>query len=170
MKTLLLDVVGRHPGGDARRRAYSRPSGRTAADAQAAPTKPEHRRSDFLGSANTTTAGPRGPSEYLRALSPDQDGERVSQFPRVDSSFTTAMELSLQEAVELALENTWTSSSSVTTRGSRTPEFQGESGGSGAATPGEFRRSTANTPFLSFDPWSPQRLSIDDRTSPSTIH
>jgi outer membrane protein len=78
------------------------------------------------------------------------------------------LELSLQDAVELALENSldiavqryypWVADAGI---------LKTKAGGAGFSTPGaDFSSSTANLSFLSYDPQLTSGVSVDDRSTP----
>jgi len=93
----------------------------------------------------------------------------LTNSPRIDQLIHDGkLELSMQEAVELALENSmdivvqrynpWFADTGI---------LKAKAGGFGGATPGAvFGGSTANNPLLNFDPLITTTLSIDDRNIP----
>jgi outer membrane protein TolC len=93
----------------------------------------------------------------------------LTNSPRVDQLIHDGkLELSLQEAVELALENSmdlvvqrynpWFADTGI---------LKAKAGGFSGATPGAvFGGSTANNPLINFDPLVTTVLSIDDRNIP----
>ena len=93
----------------------------------------------------------------------------LTNSPRVDQLIHDGkLELSLQEAVELALENNldivvqrynpWFADTGI---------LKAKSGGFGGTVPGAFfGGSTANNPLINFDPTVTSVLGIDDRTIP----
>jgi len=144
----------------------------TPQNAQAAPTKPATTAVPIsLGSAKYNySRAPRAFPNIFAPYAPIKIGEPgLTNSPRVDQLIHDGkLELSLQEAVELALENNmdivvqrynpWFADTGI---------LKAKSGGSGGGTPGAvFGGSTANTPFLSFDPLVTSTLSIDDRNIP----
>jgi outer membrane protein len=124
-----------------------------------------------LGSAKYNYSHAPKPFPNLFApYSPLKIGEpTLTNSPRIDQLVHDGkLELSLQEAVELALENNmdivvqrynpWFADVSI---------LKASAGGFGGATPGAFfGGSTANTPLLNFDPVITTTLSIDDRNIP----
>ena len=144
----------------------------TPQNAQAAPVKPATTAVPVsLGSAKYNySRAPRAFPNIFAPYAPIKIGEPgLTNSPRVDHLIHDGkLELSLQEAVELALENNmdivvqrynpWFADTGI---------LKAKSGGSGGGTPGAvFGGSTANTPFLSFDPLVTSTLSIDDRNIP----
>jgi len=144
----------------------------TPQNAQAAPAKSETTIVPIsLGSAKYNySRAPRAFPNIFAPYAPIKIGEPgLTNSPRVDQLIHDGkLELSLQEAVELALENNmdivvqrynpWFADTGI---------LKAKSGGSGGGTPGAvFGGSTANTPFLSFDPLVTSTLSIDDRNIP----
>jgi len=93
----------------------------------------------------------------------------MSNSPRIDQLIQEGkLNLSLQDAVELALQNNldivvqrynpWLADTGV---------LKAQAGGIGGGTPGGlFAGSSANTPFLNFDPTLTSTFSIDDRNFP----
>jgi outer membrane protein len=124
-----------------------------------------------LGSAKYNYSHAPKPFPNLFApYSPLKIGEpTLTNSPRIDQLVHDGkLELSLQEAVELALENNmdivvqrynpWFADTGI---------LKASSGGFGGATPGAFfGGSTANNPLLSFDPVITSTISIDDRNVP----
>jgi outer membrane protein len=114
--------------------------------------------------------GPKVFPDFLNIYHPIQIGEpEVTNSARLDQLIhDNKLELSLQDAVELALENSmditveryapWLADTSI---------LKAKSGGAGAPTSGSLLgSSTANLPFFSFDPLFTSSASIDDKTSP----
>jgi outer membrane protein len=97
------------------------------------------------------------------------DEPGLTNSPRVDQLIHDGkLELSLQQAVELALENNmdivvqrytpWLADTGI---------LKAESGGFGGAVPGAaFAGSTANNPLINFDPLVTAALTVDDRKIP----
>src|SRR2546427_6191629 len=124
-----------------------------------------------LGSAKYNyTRAPRPFPNLLAPYSPIKIAAPVlTNSPRVDQLIHDGkIELSMQEAVELALENSmdivvqrynpWFADTGI---------LKAKAGGFGGATPGAvFGGSTANNPLLNFDPLITTTLSIDDRNIP----
>jgi outer membrane protein len=93
----------------------------------------------------------------------------LTNSPRIDQLIHDGkLELALQDAVELALENSldivvqrynpWFADTGI---------LKAEAGGFGGVTPGAvFGGSTAGNPLLNFDPVLTQTISIDDRNIP----
>jgi outer membrane protein len=93
----------------------------------------------------------------------------LSNSPRIDQLIHDGkLELSLQEAVELTLENSmdivvqrynpWFADTGI---------LKAEAGGFGGGTPGAvFGGSSANNPLLNFDPLITTTVSVDDRNIP----
>src|SRR6266403_466468 len=144
----------------------------TPQNAQAAPVKPATTAVPVsLGSAKYNySRAPRAFPNIFAPYAPIKIGEPgLTNSPRIDQLIHDGkLELSLQEAVELALENNmdivvqrynpWFADTGI---------LRAKSGGSGGGTPGAvFGGSTANIPFLSFDPLLTSTLSIDDRNIP----
>lgn len=114
--------------------------------------------------------GPRVFPDFLNMYRPIHVGEpEVTNSPRLDQLIhDNKLELSLQDAIELALENSmditveryapWLADTSI---------LKAKSGGAGAPTTGGLLgSSTANLPFFSFDPLFTSSASVDNRTSP----
>ena len=114
--------------------------------------------------------GPKVFPNFLDKYRPIQVGEpEVTNSPRLDQLIhDNKLELSLQDAVELALENSmditveryapWLADTSI---------LKAKSGGAGAPTTGGLLgSSTANLPFFSFDPLFTGSASVDDKTTP----
>jgi len=115
----------------------------------------------------------RGPSPFPNLLKPYQQihiEEPVSiNSPRLDQLIHDGkLELSLQDAVELALENSldigvqryypWIADASI---------LKAKAGGFGYATPGGlFSSSTANLPNFFYDPTITSTVLIDERSTP----
>ena len=114
--------------------------------------------------------GPKVFPNFLDIYRPIRVGEpEVTNSPRLDQLIhDNKLELSLQDAVELALENSmditveryapWLADTSI---------LKAKSGGAGAPTTGGLLgSSTANLPFFSFDPLFTGSASVDDKTTP----
>jgi outer membrane protein len=124
-----------------------------------------------LGSAKYNyTRAPRPFPNLLAPYSPIRvEPAILTNSPRVDQLIHDGkLELSMQEAVELALENSmdivvqrynpWFADTGI---------LKAEAGGFGGTTPGAaFGGSTANTPILNYDPLLTTVLTIDDRNVP----
>jgi outer membrane protein TolC len=124
-----------------------------------------------LGSAkHNYTRGPKFFPSLLAPYSPiGIEAPGLTNSPRIDQLIHDGkLELSMQEAVELALENSmdivvqrynpWFADTSI---------LKAEAGGFGFATPGAvFGSSSANNPLLNYDPLITTTLSIDDRNVP----
>src|SRR6266446_1210366 len=124
-----------------------------------------------LGSAKYNyTRAPKPFPNLLAPYSPIKIAAPVlTNSPRVDQLIHDGkLELSMQEAVELALENSmdivvqrynpWFADTGI---------LKAEAGGFGGATPGAvFGGSTASNPLLNFDPVITTVLTVDDRKSP----
>jgi outer membrane protein len=124
-----------------------------------------------LGSAkHNYTRGPKFFPNLLAPYSPIRiEAAGLTNSPRIDQLIHDGkLELSMQEAVELALENSmdivvqrynpWFADSSI---------LKAEAGGFGFTTPGAvFGSSSANNPLLNYDPLITTTLSIDDRNVP----
>jgi outer membrane protein len=124
-----------------------------------------------LGSAkHNYTRSPRPFPNLFAPYSPIKiEAPGLTNSPRIDQLIHDGkLEISLQETVELALENSmdivvqrynpWFADMNI---------LKANSGGFGGATPGAFfAGSTANTPLLSFDPVLTSTVSIDDRNVP----
>ncbi|MCU1318431.1 MAG: hypothetical protein JWN63_3753 [Candidatus Acidoferrum typicum] len=124
-----------------------------------------------LGSAkHNYTRGPKFFPSLLAPYSPISiEAPGLTNSPRIDQLIHDGkLELSMQEAVELALENSmdivvqrynpWFADTSI---------LKAEAGGFGFATPGAvFGSSSANNPLLNYDPLITTTLSIDDRNVP----
>jgi outer membrane protein len=124
-----------------------------------------------LGSAKHNYS--RGPKFFPNLLAPYSpisiEAPGLTNSPRIDQLIHDGkLELSMQEAVELALENSmdivvqrynpWFADTSI---------LKANAGGFGGATPGAvFGGSTANNPILNFDPLVTTTLTIDDRNIP----
>ncbi len=124
-----------------------------------------------LGSAKHNYT--RGPKFFPNLLAPygpiSIEAPGLTNSPRIDQLIHDGkLELSMQEAVELALENSmdivvqrynpWFADTGI---------LKAKSGGFGGATPGAaFGGSTANNPLLSYDPLITTTLSVDDRNIP----
>ena len=116
------------------------------------------------------TNGPRVFPDLLKPYQPIHIDEPVTtNSPRLDQLIHDGkLALSLQDAVELALENSmdivvqryypWIADASI---------LKAKAGGAGYSTPGgTFASSTANLPSLFYDPALTSTLLVDDRTSP----
>ena len=124
-----------------------------------------------LGSAKHDFS--RAPRAFPNLINPYRpiriEEPSLTNSPRVDQLIhDNKLELSLQEAVELALENNmdivvqrynpWFADLGI---------LKAKAGGAGGGTPGAaFGGSTANTPFLNFDPLLTTTISFDDRNIP----
>ncbi len=124
-----------------------------------------------LGSAKYNyTRSPRPFPNLLAPYSPIKiEAPGLTNSPRIDQLIHDGkLELSMQEAVELALENSmdivvqrynpWFADTGI---------LKANAGGFGGVTPGAvFGGSTANNPLLNYDPVITTTLSIDDRNIP----
>jgi outer membrane protein len=124
-----------------------------------------------LGSAkHNYTRGPKFFPSLLAPYSPISiEAPGLTNSPRIDQLIHDGkLELSMQEAVELALENSmdivvqrynpWFADTSI---------LKANAGGFGFTTPGAvFGSSSANNPLLNYDPLITTTLSIDDRNVP----
>jgi outer membrane protein len=124
-----------------------------------------------LGSAkHNYTRGPKFFPNLLAPYSPISiEAPGLTNSPRIDQLIHDGkLELSMQEAVELALENSmdivvqrynpWFADTSI---------LKATAGGFGFTTPGAvFGGSSANNPLLNYDPVITTTLSIDDRNVP----
>ncbi len=124
-----------------------------------------------LGSAkHNYTRGPKFFPNLLAPYSPISiEAPGLTNSPRIDQLIHDGkLELSMQEAVELALENSmdivvqrynpWFADTSI---------LKATAGGFGFTTPGAvFGGSSANNPLLNYDPVITTTLSIDDRNFP----
>jgi outer membrane protein len=124
-----------------------------------------------LGSAkHNYTRGPKFFPNLLAPYGPISIGAPgLTNSPRIDQLIHDGkLELSMQEAVELALENSmdivvqrynpWFADTSI---------LKAEAGGFGFTTPGAvFGSSSANNPLLNYDPLITTTLSVDDRNVP----
>jgi outer membrane protein TolC len=115
----------------------------------------------------------RGPKAFPNLINPYRpiriEEPGLVNSPRIDQLIHDGkLELSLQEAVELALENSmdivvqrynpWFADTGI---------LKAKAGGFGGATPGAvFGGSTANNPLLNFDPLLTTTVSFDDRHIP----
>ena len=124
-----------------------------------------------LGSAKYNYT--RAPKPLLNIFAPYSpikiDPAGLTNSPRIDQLIHDGkLEVSLQEAVELALENSmdivvqrynpWFADTAI---------LKANAGGFGSGTiGGAFAGSTANIPLLNFDPVITQTISIDDRNIP----
>jgi outer membrane protein len=116
------------------------------------------------------TNGPRAfPDIWLPYQAIHIEKPLVTNSPRLDQLIHDGkLELSLQDAIELALENSvdievqryypWLADTSI---------LKTKAGGFGGATPGALLgSSTANLPVLTFDPVINSTVSVDDRSAP----
>ena len=124
-----------------------------------------------LGSAkHNYTRGPKFFPNLLTPYSPISiEAAGLTNSPRIDQLIHDGkLELNMQEAVELALENSmdivvqrynpWFADTSI---------LKANAGGFGFTTPGAvFGGSSANNPLLNYDPVITTTLSIDDRNVP----
>ena len=124
-----------------------------------------------LGSAkHNYTRGPKFFPNLLAPYSPISiEAPGLTNSPRIDQLIHDGkLELSMQEALELALENSmdivvqrynpWFADTSI---------LKATAGGFGFTTPGAvFGGSSANNPLLNYDPVITTTLSIDDRNVP----
>src|SRR6266478_662870 len=124
-----------------------------------------------LGSAkHNYTRAPRPFPNLFAPYSPIKiQAVGLTNSPRIDQLIHDGkLELSMQEAVELALENSmdivvqrynpWFADTGI---------LKAESGGFGGTTPGAvFGGSTASNPLLNYDPLITTNLSFDDRNVP----
>src|SRR3984893_9095640 len=124
-----------------------------------------------LGSAkHNYTRGPKFFPSLLAPYSPISiEAPGLTNSPRIDQLIHDGkLELSMQEAVELALENSmdivaqrynpWFADTGI---------LKANSGGFGGVTPGAvFGGSTANNPLFNFDPQVVTSISVDSRVSP----
>jgi outer membrane protein TolC len=114
--------------------------------------------------------GPRAFPDLFKIYQPiTVENPVITNSPRLDQLIHDGkLELSLQDAVELALENSmdivveryapWLADTSI---------LKAKAGGAGAGTPGGlFGASTASLPFLSFDPNLTSAVVWDNRTTP----
>src|SRR5712664_3303189 len=144
----------------------------TPQNAQAAPTKPATTAVPIsLGSAKFNySRAPRAFPNIFAPYAPIKIGEPgLVNSPRIDQLIQDGkLQLSLQEAVELALENNldivvqrynpWLADTTI---------LKAEAGFIGAAIPGAFFvASTANNPLLSYDPVITSTFGIDSRVVP----
>jgi len=116
------------------------------------------------------THGPKAFPDLLKPYQPIHiEAPVVTNSPRLDQLIHDGkLELSLQDAVELALENSldiavqryypWIADTDI---------LKTSAGGFGRGTPGaDFSSSTASLPTLSYDPALASTVLIDDRTTP----
>jgi len=116
------------------------------------------------------TRAPRAFPTIFAPYSPVKIGKpTLTNSPRIDQLIHDGkLEISLQDAVELALENNmdivvqrynpWFADTGI---------LKAKSGGFGGATPGAvFGGSSANNPLLNFDPVVTSTFTIDDRNIP----
>src|SRR5437870_1392428 len=124
-----------------------------------------------LGSAKYSYS--RAPKPFPNLLAPYSpikvEAPGLTNSPRIDQLIHDGkLELSMQEAVELALENSmdivvqrynpWFADTGI---------LKAKAGGFGGTTPGAvFGGSSANNPLLNFDPVVTTVLTLDDRKSP----
>src|SRR5438309_1581107 len=124
-----------------------------------------------LGSAKYNYS--RAPKPFPSLLAPYSpvkiESPGLTNSPRIDQLIHDGkLELSMQEAVELALENSmdivvqrynpWFADTGI---------LKAKAGGFGGATPGAvFGGSSANNPLLNYDPVVTTVLTLDDRKSP----
>jgi len=115
----------------------------------------------------------KAPKPFPNLFAPYQpisvDPVGLTNSPRIDQMIQEGkLNLSLQDAVELALQNNldiivqrynpWLADTSI---------LKTQAGGFGGGTPGAaFAGSTANSPLLNFDPTLTTTLSVDDRNIP----
>jgi outer membrane protein len=115
----------------------------------------------------------RGPRAFPTLLKPYRSisilPPELSNSPRIDQLIHDGkLELTLQDAIELALENNldiavqryypWVADASI---------LKTKAGGAGYSTPGaDFTASSANLSFLSYDPLFSSGVSVDDRSTP----
>jgi len=115
----------------------------------------------------------RGPRAFPDLFHPYRsiklEGPMLTNSPRIDQLVHDGkLTLSLQDAIELALENSmdiavqryypWTADTDI---------LKTSAGGFGRGTPGAtFGSSTANLPSFSYDPLVSSTVLLDDRTSP----
>jgi outer membrane protein len=124
-----------------------------------------------LGSAKYNfTQAPKPFPNLIAPYTPIHIGEpNLINSPRLEQVIhDNKLELSLQDAVELALENNidiavsrynpWLADTAI---------LKAKAGGFGGGTPGgAFAGSTANNPLVNFDPTVTGTITIDDRTIP----
>src|SRR5260370_3588582 len=149
--------------------AFGQDSPQTPQAAQAKPTTPIVPVS--LGTAKYNyTRAPRPFPNLLAPYSPIKIAPaNLTNSPRVDQLIHDGkLELSMQEAVELALENSmdivvqrynpWFADTGI---------LKAKAGGFGGATPGAvFGGSTSNNPLINYDPLVTSTISYDDRNIP----
>ncbi len=149
--------------------AFGQDAPQTPQAAQAKPTTPIVPVS--LGTAKYNyTRAPRPFPNLLAPYSPIKIAPaNLTNSPRVDQLIHDGkLELSMQEAVELALENSmdivvqrynpWFADTGI---------LKAKAGGFGGATPGAvFGGSTANNPLINYDPLVTSTISYDDRNIP----
>jgi outer membrane protein TolC len=143
-----------------------------AQDAPAAPAPAQTSTGQFsLGVAKYNYT--RAPKPFPNLLAPYKpitvDPFAMTNSPRIDQMIQDGkLNLSLQDAVELALQNNldiivqrynpWLADTSI---------LKANAGGVGGVPPGAlFAGSTANIPFLNFDPTLTSTFSIDNRNVP----
>jgi outer membrane protein len=124
-----------------------------------------------LGLANHDfTNGPRAFPDLIKPYVPIKvEAPVLTNSPRIDQLIHDGkLELSLQDAIELALENSldiavqrydpWIADTTI---------LKTKAGGVGGGTPGAlFNSSTASLPLLSYDPTVSSTILIDDRSTP----
>jgi len=116
------------------------------------------------------THGPRAFPTLLQPYLPISiEAPALTNSPRIDQLIRDGkLELSLQDAIELALENNldiavqryypWVADASI---------LKAKAGGAGYSTPGgDFSSSTANLGLFSYDPQFSSGVSLDDRSTP----
>jgi len=124
-----------------------------------------------LGSAKHNFSN--APKPFPNLIAPYQpisvDPQTLTNSPKIEQLIRdNKLELTLQDAVELALENNidiavqryypWLADTAI---------LKAKSGGFGGAVPGAaFAGSSANNPLISFDPLLATTLTVDDRTIP----
>lgn len=171
--TLLAGIMAFGPGTSAF--AQNAPQDQAGTPATAAkPTAPAPTASSSpfsLGlSKHDFSHGPRSFPNLISIYHPIlMEEPNLVNSPRVDDMIHDGkLELSLQDAVELALENNldiavqryypWIADTNI---------LKAKAGGNGGGTPGAaFGGSTANLPFYYFDPAVTSTIGFDDRTSP----
>jgi len=144
-----------------------------AQDAPAAPTPAQNSAATAVSLGVSKYHYTRAPKPFPNLLAPytpiKVEPFAMTNSPRIDQMVQGGkLGLSLQDAVELALQNNldiivfrynpWLADTGI---------LKAEAGGVGGVPPGAlFAGSTANTPFLNFDPSITTTLSIDDRKVP----
>lgn len=115
----------------------------------------------------------KGPRAFPNIIAPYKQiaipPDTMTNSPRIEQMIHDGkLELSLQEAIELALENNidivvsrynpWLADTSI---------LKASAGGFGYGTPGgAFAGSSANVPTLAYDPFVTATVSLDDRSTP----